>query len=214
MAVTDIYTSVAPRPVVAVVFDFGGVLLDWDPRHLYRTIFTDAAEMEWFLATVCTSDWNLAQDKGRPWPDAEAEAIARHPAYACQIRAFRARWHDMVPGPIQGTVEVLEALAARNVPLYGITNFAADTCREARARFAFFKHFRGIVVSGELGVLKPDPAIYRKLASDHALDLASCLFIDDVQKNVDGAQAAGMAAVRFETPAKLRDDLAALGVAL
>ena len=219
MAAADLTISAASRPlstrpVSTVVFDFGGVLLEWDPRHLYRKIFADPAEMEWFLANVCTGDWNIAQDKGRPWPVAEAEAIARHPTYAEPIRDFRARWHEMVPHALTGTVDILETLAVRGVPLYGITNFAADTCREAREKYSFFGHFRGIVVSGEIGILKPDAAIFQRLATDHRVDLTTCLFIDDVQKNVDGARAAGMAAVRFETPAKLRVDLAAHGVAV
>jgi HAD superfamily hydrolase (TIGR01509 family) len=212
MAAADPLKPAAARPVTTVVFDFGGVLLEWNPRYLYRKIFADEAEMEWFLANVCTSDWNFAQDQGRPWPEAEAEAIARHPKYAGEIRAFRARWHEMVPHAIQGTVDVLEELAARGVPLYAITNFAADTCAECRNKFAFFRHFRGIIVSGEIGILKPDAAIYQRLASDYGLDLTTCLFIDDVPKNVDGAHATGMQAIRFESPAKLSADLIALSV--
>ena len=212
MAAADLTKPVAARPVATVVFDFGGVLLDWDPRHLYQKIFADPTEMEWFLANVCTGDWNEAQDKGRPWPEAEAEAMARHPKYTAQIRAFRARWIEMVASPIHGTVEVLETIAARGVPLYAITNFAADTLREARAKYVFFHHFHGIVVSGEVGILKPDAAIFQRLAADYKLDLTTCLFIDDVPKNVAGARAAGMAAVRFENPQKLRTDLAAHGM--
>jgi 2-haloacid dehalogenase len=212
MAAADASKPAAARLVSTVVFDFGGVLLEWNPRHLYRKIFADPAEMEWFLANVCTGDWNLAQDKGRPWPEGEAEAIARHPKYAGEIRAFRARWHEMVPHAIQGTVAILEGLAARGVPLYAITNFAADTCAESQQKYSFFRHFRGIVISGEIGILKPDAAIFHRLATDYSLDLATCLFIDDVPKNVTGAQAAGLQAALFETPAKLRADLAALGV--
>jgi 2-haloacid dehalogenase len=202
----------ANGPVATVVFDFGGVLLEWNPRHLYRKIFADEAEMEWFLANVCTMEWNLAQDKGRPWREAEAEATARHPKYADQIRAYRARWHEMVPHAIQGTVDILDGLAARGVPLYAITNFAADTLAESKQKYPFFRHFRGIVVSGEIGILKPDAAIFHRLATDYDLDLATCLFIDDIQKNIDGARAVGKSAVLFESPEKLRADLAALGV--
>jgi 2-haloacid dehalogenase len=212
MAATNASKPAAARPASTVVFDFGGVLLEWNPRYLYAKIFADPAEMEWFLANVCTGDWNVAQDKGRPWPEAEAEAIARHPRYAAEIRAFRARWHEMVPHAIHGTVDILEDLAAANVPLYAITNFAADTCREARAKFPFFRHFRGIVVSGEIGILKPDAAIFHRLATDYRLDLATCLFIDDVPKNVTGAQAAGMQSILFESPEKLREDLKIRGV--
>ncbi len=209
MAVAELKPAAPARPVSHVVFDVGGVLLDWDPRYLYRKVFADPAEMEWFLANVCTGAWNTAQDKGRPWPEAEAEAIARHPKYAAQIRAFRARWPEMIASPIADTVDILEALAARGVPLYAITNFAADTFRLAREIYPFFRLFRGIVVSGEIGILKPDAAVFRRLATDFEIDLTDCLFIDDVQKNVDGASAVGMAGVRFETPAQLRADLVA-----
>ncbi len=198
---------VVPRRISTIVFDFGGVLLEWNPRYLYRKIFADPVEMEWFLTNVCTTEWNLAQDKGRPWAEAEAETIARHPKYASEIRAFRARWHEMVPHAIDGSVDILETLAACGVPLYAITNFAADTCNECREKYAFLRHFRGVVVSGEIGHLKPEAAIYERLASEYGLDLATCLFIDDVQKNVDGARAAGMDAVRFESPEKLLSDL-------
>ncbi len=199
-----------PR-LTTVVFDIGMVLLDWDPRHLYRKIFTDHGEMEWFLANVCTFEWNVAQDQGRPWPEAEAEAIARFPKYAVEIRAFRARWHEMVPGPIAGTVEILDRLAASSIPLYAITNFASDTLRESRARHPFFEHFHGIVVSGDLGLLKPDPAIYHRLAADYGLDLAHCVFIDDTDRNVAAARAVGMTALHFTTPRQLAKDLVVLG---
>lgn len=197
--------------LTTVVFDVGMVLLEWDPRHLYRKIFADPAEMEWFLASVCTYEWNIAQDKGRPWPEAEAEAIARFPKYEPQIRAFRARWQEMVPGPIAGTVDILERLAANSTPLYAITNFASDTLRESRERHPFFEHFHGIIVSGDLGLLKPDPAIYHRLASDYGLNLAHCVFIDDTEKNVAAARAVGMTALRFTTPEQLAKDLVALG---
>lgn len=197
--------------LTTVVFDVGMVLLEWDPRHLYRSIFDDATEMEWFLANVCSHEWNIAQDQGRPWPEAEAEAIARYPTYAEQIRAYRARWQEMVPGPIAGTVDILEQLAAKGVPLYAITNFAGDTFRDSCDRHPFFEHFHGIVVSGDLGVLKPDPAIYHQLAAEYGLDLKHCVFIDDSEKNVVGARAVGMTALRFTTPEALKKDLVALG---
>lgn len=199
------------RALTTVVFDVGMVLLAWDPRHLYRQIFDDPVEMEWFLANVCTLEWNLAQDGGRSWPDAEAEVIAHFPAYTTQIRAFRARWQEMVPGAIVGTVTILEKLAEARVPLYAITNFASDTFLESRARHPFFEHFHGIVVSGETGLLKPDAAIYHRLASDFGVDLESCVFIDDVDRNVAGAEAVGMHALLFTGPDQLAKDLVALG---
>jgi 2-haloacid dehalogenase len=197
-----------------VVFDIGCVLLDWDPRYLYRKIFADPEAMERFLAEVCTPAWNVQQDGGRPWADAEAEAIARHPTLAAEIRAFRARWHEMIPGAVEASVACLEALHARGVPLYAITNFAADTFAESRARFAFLERFRGVVVSGEERLLKPDVGIYRRLAERYGVDLSRALFIDDSLKNVEGARAAGMAAHHFTTPAAMRQALAAHGFAI
>ena len=200
-----------PARLTTVVFDVGTVLLDWDPRHLYRKIFADPTEMEWFLANVCTPAWNMAQDKGRAWPKAEAEAITRHPGYAPQIRAFRARWHEMIAGSIAGTVAILDKLAAAGVPLYAITNFASDTFREARAKFEFFDHFGGAAVSGDLHILKPDPAIYHSLARNCGLDLTRCVFIDDVEQNVTGARAVGMTAIHFINPKQLAAELVPLG---
>lgn len=197
--------------VDTVVFDIGAVLLDWDPRHLYRKIFADEVEMEWFLTEVCSPDWNCAQDGGRPWPEAEAEAIARHPRHADQIRAFRARWSEMIPGAIEGTVEFLRVLQRQTVPLYAITNFAADTFAEASLRFPFLTQFRGVVVSGTVRLLKPDPAIYRQLSQDHDLDLRRCVFIDDVRANCDAAERVGMTAIHFTSPLAARLELARLG---
>jgi 2-haloacid dehalogenase len=194
-----------------VVFDIGNVLLDWNPRYLYRTIFADTAEMEWFLSEVCAPAWNLAQDAGRPWAEAEIEAIARHPRYAEQIRAFRARWSETVTDAIHGTVEILADLQAANVPLYAVTNFASDTFVEACARFPFLNTFRGTIVSGDEKLIKPDARIYRLLESRFDLDLTRCVFIDDSLNNVAGAKAVGMHALHFQSPAQFRRDLEALG---
>jgi 2-haloacid dehalogenase len=195
-----------------VVFDVGNVLIDWDPRHLYRKVFDDTEEMEWFLREVCHAEWNLAQDAGRSWREAEAEAIARHPERADHIRTYRGRWHEMISGAIADTVVLLEDLARANVPLYAITNFAADTFAEIRAKYPFFGHFRGIVISSEIGIIKPDRRIYERLASDHGIDLARTVFIDDSLKNCEGARSCGMRAVQFANAAQARTELRAMGV--
>ncbi len=201
----------AAAPIDTVVFDIGHVLLEWDPRHLYRTVFADASEMEWFLTEVCPYTWNLEQDRGRPWPEAEAEAIARHPSYAAAIRAYRARWIEMVPRDIAGTVAILRSLQQRAVPLYAITNFAADTFTEAQRRFPYLAEFRGAVVSGRVGLLKPDPAIYKLLAKTFDLDLERCAFIDDNMANCAAARGLGMAAIHFTGPDPTRTSLRDLG---
>lgn len=167
--------------------------------------------MERFLADVCTHDWNLAQDRGRPWDEAIAELSARHPDQAPLIAAYRARWPEMLGGPIAGTVAILEELARRGVALYALTNWAADTWLHARDRFAFLRLFRGILVSGEEGLAKPEPAIFHRLAERFGLTLAELVFIDDNKQNAEAATALGIHVIRFESPLQLREDLGALG---
>lgn len=201
-------------PTDTVVFDIGKVLLEWDPRHLYRRLIPDAAAMERFLAEVCPPEWNLEQDRGRPWAEAIAERIALFPEHAALIRAFREEWHAMIPGPVPGSLEILAALRARGVPLYAITNFAADTFEESAARFPFLREaFRDVVVSGREGLVKPDPAIYRLLlARNPGLEAERCLFIDDSPANVRGAEAVGMRGHHFRDAATLAAALRGLGL--
>lgn len=195
-----------------VVFDIGNVLIHWDPRVLYRTIFSTEDEVEWFLGNVCTHEWNLEQDRGRSFEEAIAEATARHPKHADAIAAYHHRWTETIIGPIAGTVAILEELKASGTPLYAITNWHQDKFRETRARFPFLGHFRDIVVSGDERLIKPDPAIYRLLLDRNGLQAADCLFIDDSPKNVAGAEAVGMKAHHFTSPEVLRATLVAAGI--
>jgi 2-haloacid dehalogenase len=196
-----------------VIFDFGGVLIDWNPRHLYRKLFAgNPAGMERFLAEVCTSDWNLGQDAGRPWPEAVAELVARFPDQAALIRAFRERWDEMLGGPIAGTVAILGELRDAGHRLYGLTNWAADTFAQTRARYGFLSWFDGIVVSGEEGLIKPDPRLFARLLDRHRIDPARAVFIDDSRPNVDAAAGLGIHALHFRSPGELRGELAALGL--
>jgi 2-haloacid dehalogenase len=200
------------RQPTRVVFDIGNVLLNWDVRLLYRTIFTDPIEMEDFLTRVLPPEWNLEQDRGRPWAEAEAAQIALFPEHAGAIRAWRARWHETISGDIAGSVAILRRLKAAGAPLYAITNFATDTFAEAQQRFPFLADsFIDIVVSGKERLLKPDAAIYRVLLERQALAAEDCVFIDDSEKNVTAAAALGFHALRFTTPERLRDDLRGLG---
>jgi 2-haloacid dehalogenase len=194
------------------VFDVGGVLIDWDPRHLYRRLIADEAARERFLAEVCPPAWNLEMDRGRPWAVGVAERVALFPDQAALIRAFDARWPEMVAGAFVDTVALFEALLATGRPVYGITNFSVAKFAIARCRFPFLARFAGIVVSGEEGLVKPDPAIYRRLLSRHGLAAGGCLFIDDVAANVDGARAAGMQAVQYTGAAALRAELVGRGL--
>jgi 2-haloacid dehalogenase len=195
-----------------IVFDLGMVLIEWDPRNLYRNVFADEAKMEWFLANVCTNAWNLEQDRGRDWPEAIAEAIARHPDYAKEIHLYRERWMEMIPGAILGSVQILEELHAKGAALYAITNWNGDTFRETRQRFSFLNLFRDIIVSGDEKILKPAPAIFQMLCDRNKLKAADCLFIDDSLKNVRGAEACGWQGHHFTSPEGLRADLERRGL--
>lgn len=195
------------------VFDLGGVLIDWDPRHLYRRLFAgDEAAMEDFLATVCTPEWNRCQDAGRSFAEAEAEAIARYPDKRELITAWLRHFDEMVPGAIEGTVAVLARLRARGVPLYALSNWSAETFGLSRSRFPFLEWFRGIVVSGEERVLKPDPRIFALLLERYGIDPGRAVFIDDSPANTAAAEAIGMHAIRFVSPAQLTQELQALGL--
>ena len=193
----------------AVVFDLGGVLIDWNPRRLYRKLLPDAASVEAFLAEVCTHDWNHQQDAGRTVAEAVAELSARHPDRAELIAAYYQRWEEMLGGALDEAVAVLEELDAAGVPLYALSNWSRETFPIARRRFRFLERFRGIVVSGEERMAKPDPRIYRLLLDRYHLDAGRCLFIDDVARNVEAARAAGMDAIEYTSAAELRRELAA-----
>jgi 2-haloacid dehalogenase len=204
-----------PGPVGTVIFDLGGVLIGWDPRHLYRKLFVDDEPgMERFLAEVTTSAWNLSLDAGKPFAEGVAELIAKHPHERARIEAYHGRWIEMISGPIHGTVAILEDLAERGVPLYAITNWASETFEIVRRdpAYAFLDLFREIYVSGELGMVKPEPAIFRHALSRIGAGPGECLFIDDNEHNVAAAEALGIAAHRFTTPEALAGELRARGL--
>lgn len=212
---TSSAASQAATPLDAVVFDLGGVLIDWNPRYLFRRIFgDDVSAMEYFLAEVCSPAWNARQDAGRSWDEAVEEATLRHPAYAEAIRAYRDRWAETLGDAIEPTVEVLAGLRAAGHRLYALTNWSRETFPIARQRFPFLAWFDGILVSGEEGMMKPDPAIYRLLLSRYGLDAARTVFIDDTAPNVVAAAAVGLKALRFHDAAQLRRDLAAAGISI
>lgn len=195
-----------------VIFDLGGVLIDWDPRHLYRKLFDDEAEMEFFLATICTPDWNEQQDAGRPVSEAVAELAAQWPQQADLIKAFYDRWTEMVGGPIEETVAVLAALRERGTPLYALTNWSAETFPYVEHRYDFLTWFKGIVVSGRERMKKPDPRIYHLLLDRYGLAAPDTVFIDDNTANIAAAQGVGLQAIPFTSAAALRRDLEALGL--
>ncbi|MEQ8815480.1 MAG: HAD family phosphatase [Thalassobaculum sp.] len=205
------------RAIDAVVFDVGQVLIEWDPRHLYRRVFThadatpDEARVAWFLTEVCHPAWNVEQDRGRSIADAEAEALARHPEMGPAIRSFYGRFQTMIPGPIPGTVAVLEALKAAGFPVHGLTNFGAETFPPTRARFGFLNAFDTVVVSGEEGVVKPDPRIYEILIERASLTPARTAFVDDSAANIEAAEKLGFQAHLFTGAGGFRSWLKGLG---
>ena len=195
----------------AVVFDLGGVVLDWDPVHLYRRLIDDEAELDHFLSTVCTREWHVQHDAGRPMSETIPELCERHPEHAELISMWRARYVDMVAGLVPGTVALLDELAPR-VRLLALTNMPADVVDDLRAGFPVLDTFEGMVVSGVEQVVKPDPAIFELLASRHDLDPSRTLFVDDLQENVDGARACGFHAALFRSAEELRHDLGRFGL--
>lgn len=206
MARTDPTRSIA-------IFDLGGVLLEWSPRYLYRKLFDgDEAAMEHFLATVCTTEWNERQDAGRTFAEGVQELLPHHADKLELIEAFGKRFDEMIPGAIQGSVDVLAELRQRGVPIYAITNWSAETFPPQRRRFPFLSWFEGIVVSGLEGVIKPDPRIFQILCERYMVAPESAVFIDDVAKNAEAASALGIHGIHFRSPEQLRGDLAALGM--
>lgn len=195
-----------------IVFDIGKVLVHYDPDLPFSRLIPDPEQRRWFFENVCTSEWNIEQDRGRSWEDAEAELLAVHPDHAESIRSFRRHWHEMVPHAYDDSVAVMERLIDGGYDVTLLTNWAADTFVEARSRFAFLEKPRGITVSGEIKAIKPDRAIYEHHASTFELTPAATLFIDDSPKNVEGAKAAGWQAVLFTGADPLEADLRRFGL--
>lgn len=196
-----------------VVFDLGGVLLDWNPRNLYRKLFPgDEAAMERFLADVCNGEWNAQQDAGRPFAEAIAALMPRHAAQRHLIEAWRDRFSEMIPGPLDDTVAIAAELRARGVPLYALTNWSHETFPAQAQRFECMAWFDGIVVSGAERVMKPDRRIFETLLARYAIDPRRAVFVDDNPVNAQAATALGMHGIHFQSAAGLRRELAALGL--
>lgn len=200
------------RPVESVVFDIGGVLLDWNPRHLYRGLFTDEAEMERFLGEVCSPAWHAPHDRGVPTAASCAELASRYPEFAEQIEAWSSRSEEMIGGVFTGTVEVLRAVRETGVPCYALTNMEAETYPLRLQRFPFLGYFDGTIVSGREGVAKPEPAIFMRLLDRFGLTAGTTLMIDDMQENLDAAAVLGIQTLLFRSSRRLQTDLEAAGV--
>jgi 2-haloacid dehalogenase len=203
-------SAASPVRPTTVVFDLGGVLVDWDPRYLYRRLFDDPDEMESFLAEVTTAEWNAHQDAGRPWAEAIELLVAEHPQRRELIEAFHRRWPEMLAGEIPGAVDVLADLRVAGVRLVALSNWSAEMFPVARERFDFLAWFEGIVISGDVGVNKPDHRIFDHLTEQFGIDPAAALFIDDSSANVDAAITLGFRAIQFTEATALRRDLVRL----
>jgi len=193
-----------------VVFDLGKVLIDWDPRYLFRKLLPSEEEVERFLTEVCTPGWYEEHDSERPLGEGAALLAEQRPEHADLIRAFDLRWAETLGDAHHDTVAVLDELRSSDAPLYALTNWPVDKFVHAEERFEFLAWFRGIVVSGREGVRKPDPQIFRILFERYDLVPAQSLFIDDVQGNVDVAATLGMRGIHFRSAAQLRRDLVRL----
>ncbi|WP_258271275.1 HAD family hydrolase [Aggregatibacter actinomycetemcomitans] len=188
------------------------MLVDWNPRHLYRKIFSNDAEMERFLAEVCNSEWNARQDAGRSWSEGVAEAVKQHPQYEAEIRAYHERWTETLNGAIDDTVALLEPLKLSGVRLLALTNWSNETFHFAEERFPFLTEFEGILVSGYERLAKPDPRIFNLLIERYHLNPQHTVFIDDNLRNVEGARNVGLHTLQFTHAQKLKQDLITLGV--
>ncbi len=202
----------AGPPITAVVFDLGGVLIDWDPRHLYRQLIDDPAELDRFLGQICTREWHASHDLGADSEQSCRELAGEHPEYADLIMAWAHRSEEMIAGLFDGTIEILTELRSAGVRCFALSNMEADTFELRKARFGFFESLDGCVISGLEGVMKPDPKIFEILLSRYGLEPAATVFVDDVAANVEAAAKLGVVAIKFTTAAQLRSELRDLGL--
>jgi 2-haloacid dehalogenase len=191
-----------------IIFDLGAVLIDWNPRHLYRKIFNTEEEITWFLENICTHEWNEKQDAGRSFEEATDELLQKFPAYELPIRAWYGRWQETMNGPIQGTVEILKTIRdSKKYRLYALTNWSEQTFPWALEQFEFLHWFEGIVVSGHEKTRKPFPDFYQILFDRYRVNPATALFIDDSLRNIEGAKAVGLPGIHFQSPQQLNEEL-------
>jgi 2-haloacid dehalogenase len=194
--------------IKAIIFDFGNVLLEWNPRYLYQRYFPNDPEgMERFLAEVNFAEWNLQQDKGRPFAEGVAILSEKFPHYAPLIRAYHDNWTDSIGAAYNGTIEILKNLKQVGYPLYGLSNWSAETFPFAREKYNFFDLFDDFVISGEVGHVKPDPEIFQIMLGKIGKPAQECLFIDDSLTNIDQAQKMGFATIHFQSPEQLETRL-------
>jgi 2-haloacid dehalogenase len=196
-----------------VVFDLGGVLIDWNPDYVFKKIFSSDEELQWFYKNICTSEWNEEQDAGRPLQEGTDLLIKQFPDQEENIRAFYDRWEEMLGGPIHGTLEVFRELKEKPaVKTYALTNWSAETFPVALSRYDFLHWFNGRVVSGEEKTRKPFIEIYETLISRFEIDPSSAIYTDDNIRNLHPAKELGFTTIHFQSPAQFREDLQKLKV--
>ena len=193
------------KDIDTIIFDLGGVLINWDPRKVYRTIFKTEKEIDWFFENICTSDWNETQDAGYPISKATEERIVQYPEWEKEIRAFYGRWEEMLGGPIQETLDLFKELKQNpSFKFYALTNWSAETFPIALKRFEFLEWFDGILVSGEEKTRKPFSGFYQKLLDKYSIDSFKAIFIDDNLRNVKAGENLGIKGIHFTDPANLK----------
>lgn len=200
--------SIGNTNVETIIFDLGGVLIDWNPRYLYRKIFNTEEEITWFLENICTSEWNDQQDAGRPFEEATEELVKKFPEHEVAIRAWYGRWHETISGSIDGTVEILKQIKdSKKYRLLALTNWSAQTFPWALDNFEFLHWFEGIVVSGVEKTRKPFPEFYQILFDRYQINPAKAIFIDDNYKNVIGANEVGLPTIHFQSAEQLKIEM-------
>ncbi|HEY4288853.1 MAG TPA: HAD family phosphatase [Puia sp.] len=196
-----------------LVFDLGGVLVDWNPDYLYATLIPDEEERRWFLSTICTPDWNEEQDGGRSLKDGTDLLVKKYPEHESSIRAFYDRWEEMLGGPIHATVEIFRELKEKtDLKLYALTNWSAETFPIALEQYEFLHWFDGRLVSGEEKIRKPMPEIYQRLIGRFGIDPKKAIYVDDNLRNVVPAREEGFYGIYFRSPEQFRAELVELGV--
>jgi 2-haloacid dehalogenase len=195
------------------VFDLGGVFANWNPMYLFRKLFADEEEAQWFHDNICTLEWNLEFDAGEIYAEGVAKLITRFPKYWREIKAYDERWKETFNGFIQGTIDIHDELIAAEIPTFCITNFSWEKWMSCLGEWPFLENFDGVIVSGLEGYVKPDPRIYRVFCERYGLAPDSCVFIDDNESNIVSARKFGMAGIHFTTPA-VRAELISYGLPL
>jgi 2-haloacid dehalogenase len=198
--------------IETVIFDLGGVLVDWNPRYLYKKLLKDENEIEFFLDNICTAEWNAEQDAGRPFRDGVAMLQQQYPQYAGLIEAYDRRWEEMLGEADWEAVKILDEIKQSGMPVYALTNWSGEKFPIAKKRYDFLNWFDGILVSGEVGLKKPDLKIFRLMLEKYQLDAGKTVYLDDVMANIIAANEAGLRTIHFQSAAQLRAALRAWGI--